>query len=204
MPIVHTISPSDTVTAYFWEIEEAEQQLRNNLKLSAAEEYLLQQKKQLADRRSFLAVRALLKAIGCVGEVLYDTTGAPSLSTGEHISISHTHQYVSVAVSKKHTVGIDVEAFRPKIQRIAPRFLHISEAYANSISLMTQVWIAKEAVYKALRQPGIHFAEQIHISSFNGTAAAAEATVHLNSGQQQFSLTFIILNEHCATLAVPK
>ena len=42
---------------------------------------------------------------------------------------------------------------------------------------MTQLWSAKEAVYKALRQPGIHFSERIRIEQFTANTAAATATV---------------------------
>ena len=204
MPLVHSLSLSTHVNAHFWKVEKNETSLLEHLSLSTADDHLLKQKKKAEDRYSFLAVRALLQAVGCTAAVVYDAQGAPTLSNGQQLSISHTHDYVAVVLSNQVPVGIDVEAYRPKIARIAPRFMHTSEAFANTLPLMTQLWTAKEAVYKALRQPGIHFAEHIHIEQFTANTAAATATVWHNSRQQEFSLTFVSLNEHCATIALPK
>lgn len=204
MPIVHSLSLSAQINTHFWKVEKTEASLLEQLPLNAVDKQLLAKKKKAADRYSFLAVRALLQAVGCTATVKYDAQGAPTLSNGKQLSISHTHHYVAVVLSDQLPVGIDVEAYRPKIARIAPRFMHASEAFANTIPLMTKLWTAKEAVYKALRQPGIHFAEHIHIEQFTADTAAATATVSYNSGQQEFSLTFVSLNEHCATIALPK
>ena len=204
MPLIHSLSLSTHVNAHFWKVEKTETSLLEQLPLNAADEQLLAKKKKAADRYSFLAVRALLQVVGCTASVVYDAQGAPTLSNGQRLSISHTHHYVAVVLSDQLPVGIDVEAYRPKIARIAPRFMHASEAFANTLPLMTQLWTAKEAVYKALRQPGIHFAEHIHIEQFTANTAAATATVWHNARQQEFSLTFVSLNEHCATIALPK
>ena len=204
MPIVHSLLLSAHIHAHFWKVGKTEASLLEQLPLSTADDHLLKQKKKAEDRYSFLAVRALLQEVGCTAMVKYDAHGAPTLSNGQQLSISHTHHYVAVVLSDQLPVGIDVEAYRPKIARIAPRFMHTSEAFANTLPLMTQLWTAKEAVYKALRQPGIHFAKQIHLKQFTTDTAVGTATVWLPSGQQEFSLTFVRLNEHCATIALPK
>ena len=204
MPLVHSLSLSTHVNAHFWKVDKTETSSLEHLPLNAADEQLLAKKKKAADRYSFLAVRALLQVVGCTASVVYDAQGAPTLSNGQRLSISHTHHYVAVVLSDQLPVGIDVEAYRPKIARIAPRFMHTSEAFANTLPLMMQLWTAKEAVYKALRQPGIHFAKQIHLKQFTTDTAVGIATVWLASGQQEFSLTFVRINEHCATIALPK
>ncbi len=122
MPLVHSLSLSTHVNAHFWKVEKTETSLLEQLPLNAADDQLLAKKKKAADRYSFLAVRALLQSVGCTASVVYDAQGAPTLSNGQQLSISHTHHYVAVVLSDQLPVGIDVEAYRPKIARIAPSF----------------------------------------------------------------------------------
>ena len=133
MPLVHSLSISTQVNAHFWKVEKTETSLLKHLHLNASDEQLLAKKKKAADRYSFLAVRALLQAVGCTASVVYDAQGAPTLSNGQQLSISHTHHYVAVVLSDQLPVGIDVEAYSPKLARIATRFMHTSEAFANTL-----------------------------------------------------------------------
>ena len=109
MPLVHSLSLSTHVNAHFWKVEKNETSLLEHLPLSTADDQLLKQKKKAEDRYSFLAW-ALLQAVGCTAAVVYDAQGAPTLSNGQQLSISHTHHYVAVVLSDQLPVGIDVEA----------------------------------------------------------------------------------------------
>jgi phosphopantetheinyl transferase len=203
MPLSQTI-PIPGGTAYLWKIEETEQRLLELVALNVFEKQLLAEKKHPTHRQSFLAVRALLAQVGCRAALTYDALGAPLLDNGQHISISHSQQYAALVMAD-HPVGIDVEAHREKIIKIAPRFLHSSECFAKSVSELTQIWTAKEALYKVLRTPGIHFADQLQIAPCRPSDKNGQAQVFFNHHKSAFSLTFInnIPNYH-ASIAYPK
>ena len=101
-------------------------------------------------------------------------------------------------------MGIDVEAHRPKITRIATRFLHPSENYAQTMASLTQIWTAKEALYKAYRTPGIHFSKQLQVTQCTPNDLRGNALIIDREQKIPFSLTFVSnLPQHHATIAYP-
>ncbi|MGC6402356.1 MAG: 4'-phosphopantetheinyl transferase family protein [Flavobacteriaceae bacterium] len=203
MPQAQTIHVSEGITAYFWEIRETEAFLGAQLTLNSEEKSLLQAKKHPKDRASFLAVRLLLNAVVSSASLTYDRFGAPLLDNGQHISISHSTHYAAIVLANV-PVGIDVEAHRPKITRIAPRFLHPSENYAQTMASLTQIWTAKEALYKAYRTPGIHFSKQLQVTQCTPNDLRGNALIIDREQKIPFSLTFVTnLPQHHATIAYP-
>ena len=66
---------------------------------------------------------------------------------GYHISITHTIGYVAVILSQNYEVGIDIEYFSNRVNRIASRFLRCDEMFTNTLDTLT-AWCAKETIYK--------------------------------------------------------
>lgn len=66
------------------------------------------------------------------------------------VSISHAPQYAVAFVHQSQKVGIDIEQIRPKLFKIAPKFLSAEELLfcQNDLEKMTILWAGKEAVYK--------------------------------------------------------
>src|ERR1041384_6584303 len=66
----------------------------------------------------------------------------------EHISISHSHDRLAIAVNKNESTGIDIELLRDKVRNIAHKFLNPAEAeYAGTnVEKLIQIWAAKEAL----------------------------------------------------------
>ena len=154
-----------------WHINESEEELRTQLEHP---EYYADKVKNLkpGSKRMMevLAVRCALKVLfnGEEQQVRYDEYGAPALSDGTCISISHTSEYAAVCVSP-HPVGIDIERIGNRVQRVVSKFLKeeelvvlqmetnqpdlatITPFHGDMLTLALHLaWSAKEAIYKVL------------------------------------------------------
>ncbi|TDW96212.1 4'-phosphopantetheinyl transferase family protein [Dinghuibacter silviterrae] len=69
-----------------------------------------------------------------------------------HFSISHCGNFAAAIVSRHYRVGIDIEAFTPKVEKIIHKFLSPAEqAFLDPRAPLQHAivcWGAKEAVYK--------------------------------------------------------
>jgi phosphopantetheinyl transferase len=90
-----------------------------------------------------------------------------------HFSISHSGNYAAAIVSSEERVGIDLELYTERVQRIKHKFLHHSElAFVNSIieekhtQLLTLLWSAKEAMFKWWGNGDVDFSEVLRIDPF--------------------------------------
>ena len=79
-------------------------------------------------------------------KITHDENGKPVIQD-YNISISHSKGYLAILLSKALRVGIDIEYWSERIQKIAKRFLHKDENYTTTEDLLI-TWCAKEAVYK--------------------------------------------------------
>ena len=161
MPISHRETIGNLLDLGVWEITETEAELRKGLDLSSAALERLSHRKSEVHRKGYLAIRQLLKILEIEPQThQYDSQGAPFLTDGRYLSISHTKNIAAVVLSSK-PVGIDLEHYQEKIKNIAPRFLNKEEAKESiqqtDIQYLTQIWTAKEALYKAYKKAGIHF-----------------------------------------------
>lgn len=188
-----------------WNITETETQLQNGLLLSSEALKRLSKRKSSVHRKGYLAIRQLLKSLGIPPEINhYDGIGAPYLTDGRFISISHTGDAAAVVISST-SVGIDLENYKDKIKRVAPRFLHASEGQMSKdldeIIYLTQIWTAKEALYKLYKKPGLIFSEQLFIQPFKKEDTTGRGSVIEKSKQTHFPLQFRRFTNYCLTLA---
>lgn len=89
-------------------------------------------------------------------------SGVPVISIGANIihvpfSISHCSTHAALAVGEGcRAIGVDVENFREKLRRVAPRFLADEEILVRSTDeALLAAWTLKEAAYKAALTPGL-------------------------------------------------
>jgi 4'-phosphopantetheinyl transferase len=191
-----------------WQITESERELTQGLTLSAQAQKRLSMRKSNMHRKGYLAIRQLLKKYDIAPQLhQYEANGAPYLTDGRFLSISHTKNVAAVAIAKT-PVGIDVEYYQNKIVPIALRFLHPNEREQieidHQIEQYTKIWTAKEAIYKVFNTPGIHFANQIFINAFQWGATKGQGTLFHNGVQHPFNLHFFEFKDYCVTLANPK
>ncbi len=207
MPESYRESLEKEIELAVWEITETEAELRNGLALSEKARARLGSRKSELHRKGYLAIRQLLKKLQIDPlSHQYDEQGAPYLTDGRFISISHTRSRAAVAVGNI-PVGVDLEFYQEKIMSIAPRFLHPEELECRNTTFIpyyTQLWTAKEAMYKVHNVPGIHFASQIRIHPFLENCQAAEGSVTEQYKKQDYSLYFRYFETYCLTLATPK
>lgn len=87
-----------------------------------------------------------------------------------HFSISHCGDYAAAIVSREQRVGIDIEIPVEKVIAIRHKFMSPSEMELLtplSMEEYTQVWSAKEAVYKWYGLGKVDFREHIRFTGYN-------------------------------------
>ena len=96
-----------------------------------------------------------------------------------------------------------------KIIKVAPRFIHENEISdpkkLNDIKYITQIWTAKEALYKIFRKKGIHFKSQLLVDKFDSLVSNdGIGTIFYNGKTYKYSLHFRYFSNFCLTLATTK
>ena len=208
MPLSYSEIISNDIQICIWQITEDEVFLSSGLSMSQEALERLSSRKSEVHRKGYLAIRQLLKGYGIIPEIhQYDQDGAPFLTDGRYLSITHTKNMAAIAISI-FPVGIDLEHYQEKIKKIATRFLHKEESKDHSktdnIEFLTQIWTAKEAIYKAFRTPGIHFNTQLLVEPFQSKAARGVGHVLHHDKDWLYSLNFRYFKDYCLTLASPR
>ena len=155
-----------------WKIKESESYFLDRLVMDDIEKV---QFDQLKGRRriEWLASRWLLHKMSgrdIRGACLKDDFGKPFLvDSSYHISLSHSHELVSV-IASPFIVGIDIQFIVSKIGRLANKFLNPDELKSLSPSQRIEhlhvYWGAKEALYKAYGKKLLDFKENIEVGPF--------------------------------------
>ena len=99
-----------------------------------------------------------------------------------HFSISHCGKYAAAIVSKTERVGIDIELYSPKVEKIKHKFLSeeelemvngewsmVNEGFYHLSSIiyhLTLLWSCKEAVFKWWSYGNVDFSEKIKLQPF--------------------------------------
>jgi phosphopantetheinyl transferase len=128
-------------------------------------------------RCEYLSIRALAVDMGLdPGKIEYQTSGKPFLTDYPGtISFSHTKNYAAIVVAPHVNVGIDIEQRTERVVRIRHKFMHpLEEAALKEAALIESNWdtntglllhwCAKEAVFKAVPEEAIDFAQEIRVS----------------------------------------
>ena len=184
-------------------------------------------------RKQWLACRALLAQLLQLSsvKVQYDQLGKPSLKgfTG-HISLSHTADYAAVLVDENEPAGIDIEKLKPRIERVADRFLrkeeleHIrklaerqlheqrtkavsEQKYHPLTELLYLYWCSKEALYKVYGSPLVDLKNDIHIRAFDyfcSSKTTFAARVNIPEGVEDHELQFEKIEDHMIVFTLSK
>ncbi len=167
MPII-TKGKSETNIHYaLWKIEESEEQLSEILGTNKEQESDSNSIRIQQRRIESLAARcALFELLQPYGDFDFhkDEFGKPHLKNSQvGLSISHTRGYAAAAINLTGPIGIDIEKQRGQILKIQRKFLHESEKEwaQDHIDRLTQIWSAKESLYKLHGRTQLIFAEQL-------------------------------------------
>ncbi len=134
MPLHKIITPNSSTKIYIWKIEETFEDLFDQVVLNDINLIRLNTMKSEMHQRGFLSVRKLLQEAGYADTDLhYNQDGKPHLKDNKFISISHSSQFSTIAISDK-PIGIDIELAKEKVLKIASRFMNISHLEDLSVS----------------------------------------------------------------------
>ncbi len=196
MPLYKILTVSKDTQALVWKVVEPERQLAKDIELTSNCQNRLKGMKSSMHRRAFLSIRHLLRQQGYEDkDLIYNELGKPYLNDGSHISISHSHDFTGIIISSSHEVGIDIEKQRDKILRIAHKFTPVEEyrTIANTEALiqkLTQVWCAKESLYKIYATPGLSFLKHIVVEDFNLDDSATKASIIYKGKRSTYDVEF--------------
>ena len=155
-------------------------------------------------RKQFLASRKLIALVDSDLRISYKDN-IPFLSDSRNISISHSQNIVTILISEKNGIGVDIERINKKVHSIKSKFLNQKEIHYLSgdqeTRKLTRAWTAKEAIYKAVRKPGIIFSENILLEEFNNEAKSGIGKFISSDQETIFKLYFYDLDDYCLTIS---
>ncbi|MBQ8442680.1 MAG: 4'-phosphopantetheinyl transferase superfamily protein [Bacteroides sp.] len=172
MPLYRTYKKGDLVVG-IWKVDETVEQLRSMFHQFSIYEEGFERFSAEKRKQEWLAVRVLLKEL--LGEekpIVYLPSGKPYLADkSAYISFSHTHGYVAVAVHPSAEVGIDIEQYATRVQRLASRFVRederMSVASGDEIYALLLHWSAKETMFKLMEEAAVDFLDHLRILPFH-------------------------------------
>lgn len=169
------INHTDRTQLYIWQISESVEQLK---KMFPKEKTLGEAKMvSVSHKLQYWAKQIILHRYNLAEQLVYLSSGKPVCKNGKFISISHSGEYVVVAVSDE-PLGVDIERKNPKLQRIATRFRHIDDVVPHVEDSLTQLqflWTAKESIYKLAGIIGLSFKQDIRLMKFSPDNTRATA-----------------------------
>ena len=123
-------------------------------------------------------------------QLSYDEFGAPKLSNGKAISISHSKYIISIIVANK-SASIDIEAISEKALKVAPKFLSEQELkMANDAEKATLIWSVKECLFKIYKKGGLTFSTDLAVNDIK------ESNVECFIFEQKYTLNYEKFEEH--------
>ncbi|MFA9290781.1 MAG: 4'-phosphopantetheinyl transferase superfamily protein [Solirubrobacteraceae bacterium] len=172
MPIKQVIKHDFCTKIIIWQLTETAEEFLSFLSLNEVE---LSRLNKLSKKKGleFLAIRACLNELKLNGSILkYTQRGKPFLANEQFVSISHSREMVSVAISNKR-IGVDIEINRPeKLENIISKFICEEEQLwlenkSNKTDFLSIIWGIKESLYKLNGGNLYNFLNHYKVNAFN-------------------------------------
>ena len=153
-------------------------------------------------KREFVAVRILRDSLFGLEPILYNSLGAPYINKKGFVSISHSKNMVGFAFNSEHPIGLDLEYPQEKIHKIQSKFISDTERQlfdTNDRKVLTQLWSAKEAMYKLAGRKKIIFNSELLLApssenKLRGTIINLDHQLKVNLDIFEFENTIITIN----------
>lgn len=114
--------------------------------------------------KEWMCSRLLLKQLAPNSNISYNQHGAPILTNGRAISISHSHEYCAILVSMQ-TAAVDIEFISTKANRLKDKFISKEEeGLIKKSEIYTLIWCAKECLFKIHQKGKLIFKEDLIIN----------------------------------------
>ena len=174
MPIQNIIQNKNSIIG-IWEIKEEEKELISIIDTRIFDKNRLLQIKHSQKRIEWLASRALMSDMLKLNNIEYlklskNKFGAPVLNESNYfVSLSHSHKYCAVILSKNKFIGIDIESNFDKAYLLRTKYMTDFELKLSGINkqLAALIWSSKESMYKAYGLKKLIFKEDMHILYFD-------------------------------------
>ncbi|MCE7066526.1 4'-phosphopantetheinyl transferase superfamily protein [Dyadobacter sp. CY326] len=209
MPLVHSEKIEEISTLLLWKLTEPVNELTENLGNAFNSEDILtiSHPQKL---REWLASRLLIKKLAEQFGINYigthkDKHGKAFLVDNDsHISITHTFDFVAVAINPLAAVGIDMEKIDPKLQRTSKKYLSQPEFEhaGDQMELLCMYWCAKEALYKLYGKKKISFRDSIYIEPFGTKAEMLKGRLTDEDMVITANITIRWFDQHCLAIAL--
>lgn len=155
------------------------------------DDFKLEEKREIERRGTLFLLKKMLDSQAV--ELTYNEFKRPYLKDrSEHISISHSHQWLAISVHKTDETGVDVEMIREKVINIKHKFCCDEELeFAQSdIDKLTLLWTCKEALYKVYGKKELEF-KNIKIDPFVVNAQGElKGTIHFAAHLRTYKLMY--------------
>lgn len=210
MPLANKIT-NKYGTIGIWKLEETADVLLKKCQLSKKEVEKVKNISSEKRKLEFLASRVLLQMLLPESpKIIYTPNGKPFLKNStKKISISHSADFVAIFISE-YEIGIDIERTNRNTDRIATRFLHITELkfiekLDNPQFARILYWSAKEAIYKCANEQDVLFNKMILINSFDiNSNNEFEGRLEKDRKSVNFMLNFSKIENNIMVFAVLK
>ena len=190
MPIYRTYKQGD-LTVGVWKVDESVEQLCSMFQEFSIYEEGFSRFSSESRKREWLAVRVLLKELcGSEKVVAYHPSGKPYLADGSmHVSFSHTRGYVAVALHPSSEVGVDIEQYGVRVQKVASRFVREDERVSiesgDEIYGLLLHWSAKETMFKLMEEVAVDFVDHLHVLPFTPKESGEFEACEYRSGRDR-------------------
>jgi len=187
-----------------WEVTEDYETLLRITYLNDDDMQRLDNFKNINRKIESLSVRTLLQRMTHPkARIIYkNNSRKPFVADGSHnISISHSHNYTGILLSKEKKVGIDIEHMSHKIELLAHKFINEREKITDDpLKRRTHLyihWCAKEALYKICDKEEINFQEHLTIEHFDlDTQGCIKGVVKNDSRNEEYKICYLLDNEY--------
>ncbi len=206
MPLIHKIKIEKFKSIIgVWKIDESVDQLLSSIDLSEIEKSAFRAFKNEGRQKQWLASRIILSEISENNKlsVGYEKNGSPFIENSQaQISISHTSEYVTVMLSNKHNIGIDIEKIHPRVLKIRHKFMSDTEnifieKHKNLAESLILIWSAKEALFKMYGKGNLDFAKNIEIKPFgNQDKGELIGSINKNGICSKHHLKYLKIDDH--------
>lgn len=182
-----------------WHITESVDFFKAQTPLFDTEKKIIAKITRPARQKQWWATRYLQKQMTANAEVVKNEYGKPFLKDkSAFISLSHCAEYAVCIVSAQYNVGVDIEPMRPKVLRLASKFLSEKELdfieEKNAVKHLITCWAMKEAVYKWYGKKYISFKNNLQIEPFRYNDNLSRIRITVQSPEKQYTLRAFHLN----------
>jgi len=180
---------------YVWRVTSSLNDLCKNPNLSKKELEEVSTLKSEKRKIEFLACRIALKELFNNDlELKHHESGKPYIKEANHISISHSKDYIAIAYGEEN-IGIDIEQPQEKMLKLIPRILsemELKQFHQNpTIENACKMWGTKESVLKYIGDKNLNYRDDIKIDK--------DSTKYLDLN---FELCFENVNEMILTYVI--